>query len=77
MALPPPNLSITCHLTCRQVGGFTLPFAIMGSLLFASSIFIYFVLPDIQNPPSHLSVASCFSSYSSSFPLCLLPPLLL
>jgi len=37
-----------------QVGGFTLPFAIMGSLLFISSIFIYFVLPEIQNPPSDL-----------------------
>merc|ERR1740139_1920466 len=32
-----------------QVGGFTLPFAIMGSLLLLSSIFIFFVLPDIGN----------------------------
>jgi len=32
-----------------EIGGFTLPFAVMGSLLFASSIFIFFVLP---NPPS-------------------------
>jgi len=32
-----------------EIGGFTLPFAIMGSILFASSIFIFFVLPD---PPS-------------------------
>jgi MFS family permease len=29
-----------------EVGGFVLPFAVMGSLLFASSIFIFFVLPD-------------------------------
>jgi len=34
-----------------EVGGFTLPFAVMGSLLFCSSIFIYFVLPDIASPP--------------------------
>jgi len=33
-----------------EVGGFTLPFAIMGSLLFLSSIFIYFVLPDTPEP---------------------------
>lgn len=29
-----------------EVGGFTLPFAVMGSILFLSSIFIFFVLPD-------------------------------
>jgi len=34
-----------------EVGGFTLPFAVMGSLLFLSSIFIYFVLPDTPEPP--------------------------
>merc|ERR1712088_590658 len=33
-----------------EVGGFTLPFAVMGSLLFLSSIFIYFVLPDTPEP---------------------------
>ena len=35
-----------------EVGGFTLPFAVMGSLLFLSSIFIYFVLPDTPEPPT-------------------------
>jgi len=35
-----------------QVGGFTLPFAIMGSLLVLASIFIFFVLPDIGNKSS-------------------------
>jgi len=29
-----------------EVGGFTLPFAVMGSTLFLSAIFIYFVLPE-------------------------------
>jgi len=29
-----------------EVGGFTLPFAVMGSILFLSSLFIFFVLPD-------------------------------
>ncbi|XP_023340181.1 MFS-type transporter SLC18B1 [Eurytemora carolleeae] len=29
-----------------EIGGFTLPFAVMGSLLFTSSIFIFFFLPD-------------------------------
>jgi len=33
-----------------EVGGFTLPFAVMGSLLFLSSIFIYFVLPNTPQP---------------------------
>lgn len=33
-----------------EVGGFTLPFAVMGSILFFSSIFIYFVLPDTPRP---------------------------
>lgn len=33
-----------------EVGGFTLPFAVMGSILFLSSIFIYFVLPDTPRP---------------------------
>merc|ERR1719370_1216071 len=33
-----------------EVGGFTLPFAVMGSTLFLSSIFIYFVLPDTPRP---------------------------
>jgi len=33
-----------------EVGGFTLPFAVMGSLLFLSSIFIYFVLPNTPRP---------------------------
>jgi len=33
-----------------EVGGFTLPFAVMGSTLFLSSIFIYFVLPDTPEP---------------------------
>jgi len=32
-----------------QIGGFTLPFALMGSLLLLSSLFIFFVLPDIGN----------------------------
>lgn len=32
-----------------EVGGFTLPFAIMGSILCCSSVFIFFVLPD--TPP--------------------------
>ena len=35
-----------------EVGGFTLPFAVMGSLLFLSSIFIYFVLPDTPEAPT-------------------------
>ena len=35
-----------------EVGGFTLPFAVMGSILALSSIFIYFVLPDTPQPPS-------------------------
>merc|ERR1719334_2382172 len=34
-----------------EIGGFTLPFAVMGSILFFSSIFIYFVLPDTASPP--------------------------
>jgi len=34
-----------------EIGGFTLPFAVMGSTLFFSSIFIYFVLPDTASPP--------------------------
>jgi len=34
-----------------EIGGFTLPFAVMGSILFLSSIFIYFVLPDTPRPP--------------------------
>jgi len=38
-----------------EVGGFTLPFAVMGSTLFFSSIFIYFVLPDIANPSTGVS----------------------
>ena len=33
-----------------EIGGFTLPFAVMGSTLFLSSIFIYFVLPDSSRP---------------------------
>jgi len=33
-----------------EIGGFTLPFAVMGSILFLSSIFIYFVLPDTPRP---------------------------
>jgi len=33
-----------------EIGGFTLPFAVMGSTLFFSSIFIYFVLPDTAHP---------------------------
>ena len=33
-----------------EVGGFTLPFAVMGGTLFLSSIFIYFVLPDTPRP---------------------------
>jgi len=33
-----------------EVGGFTLPFSVMGGILFLSSIFIYFVLP--ESPPS-------------------------
>jgi len=32
-----------------EVGGFTLPFAVMGSILFLSSIFVFFVLP--ESPP--------------------------
>ena len=35
-----------------EVGGFTLPFAVMGSILALSSIFIYFVLPDTPQPPT-------------------------
>lgn len=34
-----------------EVGGFTLPFAVMGSILFFSSIFIFFVLPDTPRSP--------------------------
>ena len=34
-----------------EVGGFTLPFAVMGSILALSSVFIYFVLPDTPQPP--------------------------
>merc|ERR1712038_2188994 len=33
-----------------EIGGFVLPFAVMGSILFCSSIFIYFVLPDTPRP---------------------------
>jgi len=29
-----------------EIGGFTLPFAVMGSILFISAIFIFFVLPE-------------------------------
>jgi len=38
-----------------EVGGFTLPFAVMGSILFLSSIFIFFVLPET---PTHVSATS-------------------
>ena len=34
-----------------EIGGFVLPFAVMGSILFLSSIFIYVVLPDTPEPP--------------------------
>ena len=34
-----------------EIGGFVLPFAVMGSILFFSSIFIYVVLPDTPEPP--------------------------
>ena len=34
-----------------EIGGFTLPFAVMGSILALSSVFIYFVLPDTPQPP--------------------------
>jgi len=34
-----------------EIGGFVLPFAVMGSILFLSSIFIYFILPDTPQPP--------------------------
>ena len=46
-----------------EVGGFTLPFAVMGSILALSSIFIYFVLPDTPQPPSPVneSVQKLFS----------------
>lgn len=42
-----------------QVGGFTLPFDIMGSLLVLASVFIFFVLPDVggSSPTSGLSDA--------------------
>ena len=35
-----------------EIGGFTLPFAVMGSILFFSSIFIYVVLPDTPEAPA-------------------------
>ena len=35
-----------------EIGGFTLPFAVMGSILALSSVFIYFVLPDTPQPPA-------------------------
>ena len=35
-----------------EIGGFTLPFAVMGSILFLSSIFIYFVLPETPPAPA-------------------------
>lgn len=35
-----------------EIGGFTLPFAVMGSTLALSSVFIYFVLPDTPQPPT-------------------------
>ena len=34
-----------------EIGGFVLPFAVMGSTLFFSSIFIYVVLPDTPEAP--------------------------
>ena len=35
-----------------EIGGFTLPFAVMGSILALSSVFIYFVLPETPDPPA-------------------------
>ena len=35
-----------------EIGGFTLPFAVMGSILALSSLFIYFVLPETPEPPA-------------------------
>jgi len=35
-----------------QIGGFTLPFAVMGSLLVFSAIAIHFIMPEVSQPPS-------------------------
>jgi len=35
-----------------QIGGFTLPFAVMGSLLTLSAIVIHFIMPEVPQPPS-------------------------
>jgi len=35
-----------------EIGGFVLPFAVMGSILAFSSIFIYVVLPETPEPPA-------------------------
>ena len=35
-----------------EIGGFVLPFAVMGSILALSSIFIYIVLPDTPEAPA-------------------------
>ena len=35
-----------------EIGGFVLPFAVMGSILAFSSIFIYIVLPDTPEAPA-------------------------
>lgn len=51
-----------------QLGGYTLPFAVMGSALFASAVLTAFVLPKYEegvdrDTPSKLK----FSSFHSSF----------
>jgi len=35
-----------------QIGGFTLPFAVMGSLLVLSAIVIHFIMPEVPQPPA-------------------------
>jgi len=49
-----------------EIGGFTLPFAVMGSLLFLSSIFIYFVLPDTPRPVQSEVEGACKPSMKNA-----------
>jgi len=37
-----------------QLGGYILPFAVMGTFLMLDAIFIYFILPPLRNEPGQL-----------------------
>jgi hypothetical protein len=50
-----PNVRyIPSHCLFPQLGGYILPFAVMGTFLMLDAIFIYFTLPPLGNEPGRL-----------------------